>query len=127
MKTFSVGCSRKTDIVLIDPQHTVSRMHIELTVDREGRYYITDCNSTNGTFRQSSGKKIRIQQDYVDFNEPLWLGTYSTSVSQLLQQLPAFLKVSSLPTTPSPKQASFALKGRIERNPETGEIIIRHD
>ncbi len=102
MKTYIVGRSKKSDIHITNADDTVSSLHLELIKDTEGKYYVIDRKSTNGTFQ---GKQ-KIQQSYVDFDQDLFLGNYKTTIRQLL----------NMPTH---------LSDKIERNPETGEIIAR--
>lgn len=113
MKTYLVGRSNQADIALTNADHSVSNFHLELTKDSDGKYYIIDRNSTNGTFHQRNGRKCSIRQTYVDFDEPLILGKYQTTVRQLLSQLQ---------TTKQPETFNGGPK---ERNPENGEIIFR--
>lgn len=82
MKTYIVGRSKLSDIYIKNADSTVSGFHLELIEDTDGRYYVIDRKSTNGTFRQQGKKKI--QQSYVDFDEPLFLGNYKTTIRQLL-------------------------------------------
>ncbi len=99
MKTYIVGRSKKSDIHITNADNTVSGFHLELIKDTDGKYYVIDRKSTNGTFRQQDKQKI--QQSYVHFDEPLLLGSYKTTIRKLLNMR------------------------TVERNPETGEIISR--
>lgn len=104
MKTYIVGRSKKSDIHITNADNTVSGFHLELIKDTEGKYYVIDRKSTNGTFHQQAKQKI--QQSYVHFDEPLFLGSYKTTIRQLLNM-------------------RTNLNKKVERNPETGEIISR--
>lgn len=83
MKTYIVGRSKLSDIYIKNADSTVSGFHLELIEDTDGRYYVIDRKSTNGTFRQQCKQKI--QQSYVDFDQALFLGNYKTTVRQLLK------------------------------------------
>jgi len=125
MKTYLVGCGKQANIILQDPEQSISRLHLEITEDRDGKYYLTDCNSTNGTYRQRQGQWSRFQQDYVTLEEPLLLGRYQTTLRQLLAQRFDSLVKMRLPMTTPKKDRRASFLGLVERNPETGEIIPR--
>ena len=115
MKTYTIGRSKKANIT-INEEKTIGRIHVELSEEANGRYYIIDCNSTNGTFHQKHGQWLRIRQTYVNLDEPLLLGRYQTTVRQLLAR-----QIEAPLATPQP------YNGSVERHPETGEIIPRRD
>jgi predicted component of type VI protein secretion system len=85
MKTYIVGRSRKSDIIIDHINRTVSRKHLKITVEDDGKYYILDCESTNGTYRQEGTRWAQIKQSYVDIDEPLLLGRYKTTIRELLE------------------------------------------
>jgi predicted component of type VI protein secretion system len=114
MKTYLIGRSQTADITITDANLAVSRIHLELTIDAQHRYYIVD-RSASGTFSQQHGRWIRIQQGYVTLDERLLLGNYQTSLRQLL----ALRNYQSILSQPQPD----GYDGPVERNPETGEII----
>jgi len=72
MKAIRIGRSRRNDVVIGDAR--VSREHAELVATRDGRYYLTDCNSAHGTLRCKDGVWTPIRQDYVSADEPLRFG-----------------------------------------------------
>lgn len=108
MQTYIVGRNKKSDIHIINADKTVSGFHLELIKDTDGKYYVIDRKSTNGTFQ---GKQ-KIQQSYVDFDEDLFLGNYKTTIRKLLK-----MRTKTTYKT--------HLSDKVERNPETGEIISR--
>jgi predicted component of type VI protein secretion system len=116
MKTYRVGRSQRNDIMVPETEKTVSGAHLELIQDEEGRYYVVDRKSTNGTYRKQEERWMRIKQAYVSLDEPLLLGRYQTTVRQLLTMR------TELPTV---KNQPESHNGPVERNPETGEIISR--
>ena len=62
MKIQSIG-RKGADIVLDDDN--ISRLHAELTVTDDGRYYLVDCGSSNGTeLRTNQGWRM-IRQEFV--------------------------------------------------------------
>jgi len=54
---FVIGRSRRADIPLADP--TVSSRHAELTFLPGGKVLLTDCRSTNGTYRIAATDTLR--------------------------------------------------------------------
>jgi pSer/pThr/pTyr-binding forkhead associated (FHA) protein len=64
MKIIKIGKEVDNDMI-IEGDPSVSRYHIQLFIDDEGNVFVTDCNSTNGTY--INGQRI---------NEPIKLETY---------------------------------------------------
>lgn len=121
MKTFIIGRSAKSDIRIA--RDTVSGRHAELVVTDDGRYYLTDLNSTGGTFvadPQPAGGTPwkRITQAYIQPGQAILLADYETSIGALLAVLPPPPRPVDPPPAP-PKPTG----GRVRRNPQTGEII----
>lgn len=83
MKTYWIGRRPASDIVVDDG--SVSNLHAELVETDDGEYYLTDCNSTNGTYYQQQGQWKRIRQTFVAIDDPLKLGEVRTTVRQLLK------------------------------------------
>ena len=108
MKTFLIGRNpEEMDLCIEDD--SLSRMHAELVVTGDGQYFLTDCASKNGTFRQEKGEWRKITQCYVTPDEPVLFGEFKTTIRALLNKI----------TTPAgPDDVSCYY-----RNPETGEII----
>lgn len=63
---------------------SVSRPHIEITVTDDGLYYVVDVGSANGTFVFRDGRWRRVTQDYVEKDEKIKLGTFETTIKDLL-------------------------------------------
>ncbi|MEN8218956.1 MAG: FHA domain-containing protein [Pseudomonadota bacterium] len=107
MRNFLAGRAQKADIVISDADHSVSDIHLEITEDAKGYYYIIDCNSTNGTFRKRGGRWEPVKEtSYVGLDDLLLLGKYQTSIRKLL--------------------AMRVNRSSLQRDPETGEIIPKH-
>lgn len=103
MKTYWIGRSEQCDIQLTEA--CISRLHAELLIARDGRYYLTDCASSQGTFIAQDQSWKKMTQCYIEANQPLKLGDIKTSIAQLLKKC---------------QNQSQSLK----RNPETGEILL---
>lgn len=81
---YGIGRSQDADIQI---DHTsVSRSHAELVVTADGKFYISDCNSSSGTAIRKSGSEPweKTQQGYVAKTDAILLGGYATSVQELL-------------------------------------------
>jgi pSer/pThr/pTyr-binding forkhead associated (FHA) protein len=91
-------------IVLEDK--SISRNHGLISGVGDGRYVLEDMNSANGTYIRERGGWRRVERVTVGINDEVRLGMYVTSVSALLQRAVH---------TPG--------RTRLERNPETGEIV----
>jgi hypothetical protein len=92
MRTYFIGREgnrdeKSLDISIVDKGKTVSGLHAELVIINEGNYYLTDCNSKNGTSLFRKGKWERIRQSYVELDDPLRFGKYETTLRRLVVQI----------------------------------------
>lgn len=81
-KTYIVG--RKGDIKIKDS--SVSSRHVEVSILGD-QIYLTDLESTNGTFLDMKGKKKRFNEGYVELDQVVYLGQHKTTINQLLDLL----------------------------------------
>jgi pSer/pThr/pTyr-binding forkhead associated (FHA) protein len=93
-----------SDIFIND--ETVSSVHGRIIDCGGGRYEVSDNDSTNGTFIRESHGWVRIQTAELTRSDEIKLGTFVTRIGDLL---------GSGSSSPG--------RVRLERNPETGEII----
>lgn len=138
MRTFVIGRSPDADIVLADA--SVGRQHAELVITDDGRFHLTDCGGGDGTWRAvatRAGQEVweRTRQSFVAAGQPLRFGSYRVTVQELLAQ-----------RAPDPREQGPAgsgggggsgsgsggggsgepgLRGPVERDPRTGEIVRR--
>ena len=112
------------------PHVTVSRVHAEVIPLPDGRMYITDCVSTNGTFLNEDGRWRRISQEFVGAGVRLRFGEVEMSVPALLTQI-APLKGAGTeahgargaePPTAEPEE-QLDVSGGVALDPETGEPV----
>lgn len=139
MKAYMIGRSPKVDIVV--SHSTVSRRHAELLFTENGRYYLNDCGSKNGTRVRQHGRWTRIKQTFVTRDQPLRLGEYETTARRLIASM-SNVAIRARADTKSkskskvtdtevyeielkPSAKSDLPRGKVERNPETGEVIPR--
>jgi predicted component of type VI protein secretion system len=131
MRTFVIGRSPDADIVLADA--SVGRQHAELVITGDGRFHLTDCGGGDGTWRAvavRAGQEVweRTRQSFVAAGQPLRFGSIRVTVQELLAR-----------REPSPREHGMAgpaggggagatdpgLRGPVERDPRTGEIVRR--
>ncbi len=110
MRTFVIGRSPDADIVLADA--SVGHRHAELVITDDGRFHLTDCGGGDGTWRAVAlrgGQEVweRTRQSFVAAGQPLRFGSLRVTVQELLAR-----------REPS-------LRGPVERDPRTGEIVRR--
>jgi len=89
-KKFTIGRSRKCDIILADD--SVSRVHAELICLKDGGLFVTDCHSINGTVLIKNGREKSIGQEFLSKDDVLQLGDVRMSVRELLDAIPGKLK-----------------------------------
>ncbi len=82
---YPIGRDAAAPIVV--PHKTVSRVHAEAIPLPDGRLYVTDCASTNGTFINEDGQWRRISQDFASPGARLRFGDVEVSVPDLLTQI----------------------------------------
>ena len=133
MHSYVIGRSPHADIVLADP--SVARRHAELLRAEDGRLFLTDCASDNGSWildvsGSGFGQWLPIRQGFVEPLDTLRLGEFRCTPSQLLKL--AGSEAQHHDDSPDgasalgPRNDATALHhGAVERDPHTGEIIRR--
>ncbi len=111
MKTYTIGRGSEAMIQIQCDDDTVERIHAEITVTDDGRYYLVDRCSSNGTFVLADNQWRPHTKDYVAADAVIKLGAFRTTVSQLKELAKSAPKCSSRNT-------------RLKRNPETASIRI---
>ena len=126
-----IGNSGLADIRL--PHDSVAARHAELVVTDDGHFYLTDCGSGQGTWRQVPGEAggdgwAPLRQDFVAADEVIRLGRHRCSLGQLLNRPAAPAAGDGPPAArapgPEPEGERAARpKGPVERDPLTGQIV----
>jgi predicted component of type VI protein secretion system len=110
MTSYLVG--RNPDIsgphIIVSGDSTISSRHCRISSLGNGTYKLDDEASTNGTFVRDQGGWRRVTSVKVGADDPVRLGTYVTTVSQLLRNA-----------------VDTKSKFKVSRNPKTGEIEHR--
>ena len=109
---YRIGRGLDMDIRIDDS--TVSRVHAELVVTANRTYYLTDCDSSGGSYVARNGKWVPITQDFIAPMDAILLGRYQTSAEQLMAMSKRDSRVSRKDDLP---------RGQVHRNVDTGEII----
>ena len=132
-KTFSIGSGKNCDIHL--EQSSIDNIHAELVIARNGKLYLTDRASENGTFRKRGGRWVRLKQDYILPTESLRFGDFHISVSGLMQFITPngadtllaasanSIDASNIKGAAAYDPKSALPTGRVRRSVDTGEII----
>jgi len=121
---YSIGRSSDCDILLQDA--TVSKLHAELVVSKLNRLFISDCNSSGGTYVcNERGKFEKVSQTFIEPNQLLLLGEWQGTATFLLSQI---VKQSSEHTGEHSDEQELMPSndlpsGRVRRDPVTGEIV----
>lgn len=137
MKTVVIGRSPYADVVLADA--SVARRHVEVVVTDDGRYFVTDCATETGCWRRVSADQGRdhwekLRQGFVSAEDHLRLGDHLCTLKELLRDVE--LRDSAETGagggrggdpggggTGGADRRIESLRGRVERDPVTGEII----
>lgn len=110
MTEITIGRSKDSDIVIADV--TVSRRHAVLAVSQDGRMVLTDSGSSAGTHLLRGAGWTRIDSAHVEMKDHVRIGGYEVVVEDLLAMT-------------GKKSSPSGTRKRYERDPETGEIIVR--
>lgn len=125
MRTYVIGRSQNADIVIASA--TVAARHAELVVCDSQRLHLTDCGSANGTWRRSASPGEgweKVRQEFIAMDETVRFGDYVCSVSSLLQLANGGEpQDGASPPKGRPEPESQHLRGRVERDPNTGEVV----
>jgi len=78
-RTYVIG--RQGNIQLFDK--TTSSRHAELVI-LDNQMYLTDLNSTNGTFIMDHGKRKPFKQGYISLDQTLSFGQHICTVRELV-------------------------------------------
>ena len=132
-RSFVIGRSPYADVVLADTG--VARRHAELVATADGRFHQTDCASETGTWRRADGSEKgawkSVRQAFVAADEPLRLGDHHCTIQSLLGDRLAPAEATGRGGVSGQGrwryegmgEAAEPPRGRVERDPETGEIV----
>lgn len=84
-RRFVIGRDRSCDIPIADD--SVSRAHAELIVTEDGRIFLADCRSRNGTALLVQGRERQLGQEYVAPDDEVRFGAVWMRVRDLLDAI----------------------------------------
>ncbi len=84
IRSYRIGRGITCEIIV--DHKSVSRLHAELSVAEDGRYYLTDCNSRAGPFKMDNGEWVRVRQSFVEPTQPLKLGEQELTAEEALER-----------------------------------------
>jgi len=134
-KIACVTVGRSATAAITIPHETVSRLHAEVIPLPDGRVYITDCASRNGTFicDAGAGEQWReVGQDFADAGARVRFGEVEMTVPHLLTEI-ARLQGTGAANGPPAGQPGAHQAEKLDashgvvRNPETGEPVALAD
>ena len=85
MRVYKIGRDASCDVTLDDD--SVSRNHAELLTLEDGRLYLTDCASTNGTCVVRDAQRQPVRQTFVRRSDHVCFGNRQLTVAELLQKI----------------------------------------
>ncbi len=122
---YRIGRDSDMDIQIDDA--SISRIHAEFIATESGSYYLTDCESSNGSFVWRDSVWMPIKQDFISPTEHIALGTYQTTATQLIAMIARERRYNTENLLSreerKPLPADDLPKGPVRRDPRTGEII----
>ena len=119
---FTIGRARECDVVL--PHESVSRVHAELRVLDNGRLFLTDRRSKNGTVLVRAGSEERVRQAYLSREDTLRFGDLTVPVRELLETLGATIHLHEGATATLPDGSTFS-KDEYPRPGATVESVAK--
>lgn len=122
---------RDAAAALTVPHTTVSRIHAEVIPLSDGRVYITDCASTNGTFVHEDGRWRKISQEFAGAEARLRFGEVEMSVPALLTRIARLPGVGmdgahgpgEAEPSPAEQEEQLDVRHGVALDPETGEPV----
>ena len=119
MATLLIGRHPDCDVVVDDP--TVSRRHIEVSAVGPELFMVVDQGSTSGTFRLDGGEWKRFASVRLRATDRLRLGAYEATLGDLLGKA----RIAGQGPSEAPHRTPAASPPRVERDPATGQIVVR--
>jgi pSer/pThr/pTyr-binding forkhead associated (FHA) protein len=102
---YTIGRDSSADISVADP--SVSRIHADLALLDSGELFVTDRNSSNGSFRLRNGVETPIRQERLLASDQLKLGSVVLSVQAIIS---ALRQQRVMPVAKTPAKARPSLR-----------------
>lgn len=125
MRTLVIGRSPFADVVVADA--TVAPHHAELVLTGDERLHLTDCGTETGTWHEGpDGDWQPVRQAFVGRTERLRLGDFRCTAADLLRLAGERAQGGDIdPDRFQERGSAQRLRGRLQRDPLTGEIVRR--
>jgi len=137
VNTLVIGRSAFADVVIAD--QSVASHHVEIVVTDDGRLYLTDCGTETGTWRQGGARHRGdngaehlewrpMRQGFVGPDEPLRLGEHRCTAGDLVGRSRVsngYAGGGGAAADEGYESQARRLRGRVERDAATGEIVRR--
>lgn len=122
-RTLVIGRSTFADIVITDV--SAAPYHAELVIAVDGRLHLTDAGTANGTWLETPSGWRRVRQAFVRPGDWIRLGDYACTPAELLRAVGEDHSEppQAVGDAPAPRRAT--LRGRLERDAVTGELVRR--
>jgi hypothetical protein len=123
-RTLVIGRSTFADIVITDA--SAAPYHAELVIAVDGRLHLTDAGTAEGTWLETPSGWQRVRQAFVRPGDRIRLGDHACTPEELLRAVGGDRSEPPPPAdgrAPAPRRAT--LRGRLERDAVTGEIVRR--
>ena len=116
----TIGRAPTNDVVLADT--SISRLHAELICSKNGKLFLIDCHSSNGTNLIRNGEKKPISQEFLITNDMLEFGDIKLSVNDLLEAVStkinsSDLRLDSISIPEAPHQKPWVCGSKLIRCP----------
>ncbi len=121
IRTYLVGRDERCDYPIADG--SVSRRHAEVVLAPDGRFYVTDCGSTGGTFVLNGREWTRVRQAYVEPTDRVRFGGYEMAAARLAVLRGGSGGGGGASDRAGPKPAGLAPDAPKKRVPGTGEVV----
>lgn len=118
MTKFTIGRDQSCDIAIA--HDSVSRRHAEIIV-KDGRVFLTDCRSSNGTFLLRGGKPQSIRQEFVAPEDQVQFGSVALRVGDILETLQRKHPELQSASVPPPKE----VQPKSWADPAQGKTLVR--
>jgi len=120
-RTVLIGRSSHADICIADG--AVDAHHGELVITTSGRLYLTDRGSQTGTFVRRANDWQALRQMFVEDTDELRFGTVRCTGAELRERAKAAYAPEEVAGAGGGRRGPQQMRGAVERDPATGEII----
>ncbi len=122
-RTLMIGRSSHADIVIADDD--VDAHHGELVMTSDGRLYLSDRASGIGTLIRRDGTWEPLRQSFIEDTDEMCFGKFRCTGDDLRKRALSVIAESEPGGAQAGGRSTGYLRGSVERDPATGEIVRR--